>query len=200
MKQVILKLIHPYRGSNRVSRWLRKHIETAPVRQVIGLNLAGFSFVAAVIAPQMSDIASYLEVEKVTKETIVEIVPTDTRYQWPINRFGLSQQFSLSHPGVDLTDPVGVPIFPVSDGWVAWTNALTWGYGNHILVEHENGVKSLYAHLSKTDVRSGQTVTKTTKLGEVGATGWATGSHLHLEVYQNGIPINPLEILPDITK
>lgn len=200
MKQAILKRIHPYRGSNRVSRWFRKYIETTPVRQIIGLNLAGLSFVTAVIAPQIGDIASSIEVEKATKETIVEIVPTDIRYQWPMNRFGLSQRFSLSHPGIDLTDPVGIPIFPVSDGWVAWTNALRWGYGNHLLVEHENGVKSLYAHVSKIDVQPGQTVTKTTKLGEVGATGWATGSHLHLEVYQDGIPINPLEILPDITK
>lgn len=198
MKQLIFKLIHPYRGSNRVSRWFRKNIETTPIRQIIGLNLAGLSFVAAVIAPQIGDIASYLEVEKVTKETIVEIVPTDTRYQWPMNRFGLSQQFSLSHPGVDLTDPVGVPIFAVSDGWVAWINPLPWGYGNHLLIEHENGVKSLYAHLSKIDVRPGQTVGKTTKLGEVGATGLTTGNHLHLEFYQDGIPINPLEVLPTI--
>lgn len=191
-------LFTPYRGSNRVSRFLRKKIEAVRVPQIVGINLAGLAFFSAIIAPQVGDVTSALEVENSTIETVVEVIPTDAKFQWPMPRFGLTTRFSRAHPGVDLLDPVGTPIYPIADGWVAWTNSLPWGYGKHLLVEHAGGFKSLYAHLSKFDTLPGQSVSKQTKLGEVGATGWATGSHVHLEIYQDGVPINPLEVLPAI--
>ena len=71
------------------------------------------------------------------------------------------------------------------------------GYGKHILIDHGNGIWSLYAHLSKTYVKSGQTVNKNTILGIEGNTGRSTGSHLHLEIRKsaNGSQINPVVFL-----
>lgn len=191
-------LFTPYRGSNRVSRFLRKKIEAVRVPQIVGINLAGLAFFSAIIAPQVGDVTSALEVENSYNETVVEVVPTDAKFQWPVSRFTITTRFSTTHPAIDLIDPIGTPIYPIADGWVSWTNSLSWGYGKHLLVEHTGGIKSLYAHLLKFDIVPGQSVNKQTKLGEVGATGWATGSHVHLEIYQNGIPINPLEVLPAI--
>ena len=166
--------------------------------QTIGVYLSGVAVFSAVLVPAASDLATNLEVSRVTEQTYIEVVPTDTKFQWPFIRFALTTRFSSGHPDVDLINPVGVPIYPVADGWVEWTLYSSWGYGNHVLVEHDSGAKSLYGHMSKIDVSPGQTVTKKTKLGEVGSTGWSTGSHVHLEVYQNNVPVNPLEILPSI--
>ncbi len=189
---------HGSRKSNRLSLHLRKKIEGFNILQVIGVNLAGFTFFSAIIVPQADDIASSLEVTLATQETVIEISAADTYFQWPLSRFGLTSRFSLGHPGIDLTAPLGTPLFPIAQGVVAWTQSQPWGYGNHLLVEHERGIKSLYAHLSKIAVSPGQEVSKATSLGTIGATGWATGYHLHLEIYQDGVPINPLEVLPQL--
>ncbi|MBI4062379.1 M23 family metallopeptidase [Candidatus Gottesmanbacteria bacterium] len=177
---------------------LRKKIEAAKLPQTIGVYLSGVAVFSAVLVPTATDFVANLQVERVTEQTYVEVVPTDTKFQWPFTRFGLTTRFSAGHPGVDLINPIGVPIYPIANGWVQWSIFSNWGYGNHVLVEHDSGIKSLYGHMSKIDVKPGQTVDKKTKLGEVGSTGWSTGSHVHLEVYQNNIPINPLDVLPSI--
>jgi len=185
-------------GSNRTSYFIRRLIEALPFKQILGINLAGIAFAAAIVGPQTSELTTSLRVLAQTQQTIIEMPPTQTNFQWPMNRFGFSQGFSLFHPGVDLTAPQGTALFPVSDGKVAWTTASPWGYGKHLLVEHDNGIKSLYAHLSYVKVSDGALVSKNTQLGEIGSTGWATGNHLHLEIYQDGTPVNPLEVLPEL--
>jgi murein DD-endopeptidase MepM/ murein hydrolase activator NlpD len=186
---------HP---SNPISLRIRTVIERLNFRQFIGVNLAGVAFFAAVVLPQADELSGAFEVAQSVPSSVVEVVPTEARFQWPMVRFGLSQRFSLGHPGIDLTAPLGSAVFPISDGWVSWTSESKFGYGNHVLVEHGDGVKSLYAHLSYTNVTPGETLNKETQIGEVGSTGWATGDHLHLEVYENGIPANPLNVLPEL--
>ena len=181
-----------------VSLWLRKIIEKLPFKQLLGVNLAGLAFVAAVVVPQATDIANNWEILSETETTVVAVTPTASRFRWPLTSFGLSQRFHLGHPGVDLTSPNGTPVFPVADGWVAWVTSSLWGYGKHLLVQHDKGIQSLYAHLSAINVKQGDTVTKDTQLGAVGSTGWSAGNHLHLEIYQDSTPINPLEVLPKI--
>ncbi|OGG29808.1 hypothetical protein A2973_00350 [Candidatus Gottesmanbacteria bacterium RIFCSPLOWO2_01_FULL_49_10] len=192
-------LTQHYRGSHILSLYLRKKVESAHVRQLLGVHLAGFAFITAVIVPQVDAITSQVEVLQETQETVIEVIPTQSRFQWPISRFGLTTRFSLGHPGLDLTSPKGTAIKPVSEGKVLWIKRLSWGYGNHVLVEHDGDAKSLYAHLSKVEVKEGQTIDKDTIVGEVGSTGWSTGNHLHLEIYQDGIPVNPLEVLPTVS-
>ena len=100
------------------------------------------------------------------------------------------------HKGVDLVGKVK-HIYPVNDGTVVYTKTSNSGYGNHILVKHDGGVWSLYAHLSQIYVKSGQTVNKNTILGVEGSTGDSTGSHLHLEIRQSegGSQIDPITFL-----
>ena len=71
-----------------------------------------------------------------------------------------------------------------------------YAYGNAILINHGNEITSLYAHLSKIEVGVNQEVTIETEVGKMGATGHASGDHLHLEIRDHGKPINPLSLLP----
>ncbi len=198
MKNLFTWLTRQYHGSNIISFILRKKLERFHVRQLLGLNLASFAFVAAIVVPQVDAITSELEVMRETVETIVEVIPTIARFQWPLPRFGLTTRFSPGHPGLDMTDPKGTPIRPIAEGKIIKVEAYPFGYGKHMLIEHDKGALSLYAHLSKVDVKVGQDVDKNTVIGEVGSTGWSTGNHLHLEIYQDGAPVNPLDALPTI--
>ncbi|RQP26434.1 M23 family peptidase [Albitalea terrae] len=103
------------------------------------------------------------------------------------------QQTWKQHNGVDYGAPSGTPVRTVGDGTVefaGWQN----GYGNVVSIKHSNNRSTVYAHLSRIDVRRGQRVDQGLRIGAVGATGWATGPHLHFEVKLNGIHQNPLTI------
>lgn len=178
--------------------FLRRATRQVKWRQAIGVNLAGLSFFAGVVLPQTGETLASLEIALNTPTNVVVIDTSSSHLQWPLKQFGISQQFSYYHPGIDLTDPIQTPIYPMNHGVVTWTKQSPYGYGKHILISHDNGMQSLYAHLSKIDVIEGDSVTKDTKVGEVGTTGWATGSHLHFEVYQDTTPVNPIEVLPAI--
>jgi murein DD-endopeptidase MepM/ murein hydrolase activator NlpD len=95
------------------------------------------------------------------------------------------------HKGVDYGAPSGTPVRAVGDGVVdfaGWQN----GYGNVIEIRHGNERSTVYAHLSRIDVRKGQHVEQGSRIGAVGATGWATGPHLHFEVKVRGEQRNPI--------
>ena len=97
------------------------------------------------------------------------------------------------HLGVDYGAPVGTPVRTVADGVVifsGWQN----GYGKVIEIDHGNGKTTLYAHLSRHDVRKGQRVQQGQRVGAVGMTGMTTGPHLHFEFRVNGTHQDPLRI------
>ncbi len=96
-----------------------------------------------------------------------------------------------AHRGVDYGAPTGTPVRSVGDGVVVMAGRQN-GYGNVIEVEHSNERTTVYAHLSRIDVRKGQRVEQGAQIGAVGATGWATGPHLHFEFKVNGQHQNPL--------
>ncbi len=108
-------------------------------------------------------------------------------------RFHPILQTWKQHNGVDYGAPSGTPVRTVGDGTVdfaGWQN----GYGNVVAIKHSNNRSTVYAHLSRVDVRRGQHVDQGMRIGAVGATGWATGPHLHFEVKLNGQQQNPLNI------
>lgn len=199
-KKAIIWLTRPYHGSNRLSRWLRDKIEGRSLQELIGIPLIGLVFFGAVIMPQAQAGFASTEVYFDTQETVVNATVAPSRFRWPLATFGISQYFSRGHHGLDLTNPAGTPIYPVLEGKVTLVASLLGGYGKHVIIAHADGMSSIYAHLSKTEVKEGQVVTKDTELGTVGATGWATGNHLHFELLQNGIALNPVEVLPEIKK
>ncbi len=98
-----------------------------------------------------------------------------------------------AHLGVDYGAPTGTPVRSVGDGVVefaGWQN----GFGNVVFVKHSGSDTTVYAHLSRVDVRKGQKVSQSQRIGAVGATGWATGPHLHFEFRINGRHEDPLKV------
>lgn len=111
--------------------------------------------------------------------------------------FGWRQSTNSYHQGVDLVGSDSKHIYPVNNGTVVYVKKISSGYGHHILINHGDGVWSLYAHLRDIYVKDGQVVNKNTILGVEGSTGRSTGSHLHLEIRQSaeGSQINPITFL-----
>jgi murein DD-endopeptidase MepM/ murein hydrolase activator NlpD len=99
-----------------------------------------------------------------------------------------------SHPGLDISADRGDPVYATAAGRVERAG---WGgdYGNLVVVTHNFGLSTRYAHLSKVSVTAGHDVKRGDIIGYVGATGRATSSHLHYEVWANGRPVNPLRLL-----
>ncbi len=182
---------------------------TLRVRRFYGLiiKFLGSNIALAIIAvpniqPNYVNIA---QADLIIPETKLEAsfnIPSspESEAQIPVDYSYVSQGFRSFHPGMDLVTKFGTPIRPIATGDVEEAGYSPFGYGNAILVNHGDGTKSLYAHLSKIYVKKGDTVTLNTVIGLVGSTGRSTGPHLHLEIYQDNVPINPLTMLPDLTK
>lgn len=96
------------------------------------------------------------------------------------------------HWGMDFTAPRGTPIYASGDGKIVRADASASGYGKHIRIEHGFGYISLYAHLSKYNVRKGQKVKRGDLIGYVGSTGRSEAPHLHYEIIKDGNKINPI--------
>ncbi len=99
------------------------------------------------------------------------------------------------HEGLDFNAPSGTEIYSTGDGVVEEVNIQPRGYGNHIIINHGYGYKTLYAHMSKFNIRQGAKVTRGQLIGYVGSTGKSTGSHLHYEVIKDGKKVNPINFL-----
>jgi murein DD-endopeptidase MepM/ murein hydrolase activator NlpD len=106
-------------------------------------------------------------------------------------RFHPILQTWRAHLGVDYAAPTGTPVRSVGQGVVDVAGTQN-GFGNVVIVKHTNGQSTVYAHLSRIAVRAGQRVAQGETLGAVGATGWATGPHLHFEFRVNGQHKDPL--------
>lgn len=125
-----------------------------------------------------------------------------TFYQFPIaskGYRGLSQKFTTFHPGYDIRATLGSEIHPVSSGTVVTMEFEKGGYGRYVVIEHENGIQTLYAHMSKTTMKVGDKVEMSDVIGYVGLTGHSTGPHVHFEVRVGDKRVNPGFILPEIT-
>jgi len=104
-----------------------------------------------------------------------------------------------NHPGIDINGSTGDPVTAAANGTVVLAGmapAGYSGYGNVVMIDHGGGIATLYAHLSRVDVTMGQTVAQGEQIGAIGATGEATGPHLHFEVRVNNKPTDPVPWLP----
>jgi len=145
--------------------------------------------------------------EKVLKDPVNKIILKGTKVvpsrgtgslAWPtIGGYISSYQgyrWGRLHKGIDIARPSDYSILAADNGTVVfagWDGA----FGNKIIIDHNNGVRTLYAHLSSINVYVGQTVSKGSRIGIMGSTGDSTGTHLHFEVYKNGQLQNPLSYL-----
>ncbi|WP_185948792.1 M23 family metallopeptidase [Algoriella xinjiangensis] len=107
------------------------------------------------------------------------------------SRFHPILKVNKMHKGLDFVASTGTPIYATGDGAVK-VSEFNSGYGNMVVLKHGNGYESLYAHMSRAKVRSGQKVKRGDVIGYVGTTGLSTGAHLHYEIHKNGEPVDPI--------
>jgi murein DD-endopeptidase MepM/ murein hydrolase activator NlpD len=100
-------------------------------------------------------------------------------------------KYKSCHTGVDSGAPKGTPIHAAADG-VVLSTTVSRAYGNMTLIDHGDGMVTMYAHQSAFGVTPGQVVANQEVIGYVGSTGFSTGPHLHFEVHLNGVPYNPM--------
>lgn len=118
------------------------------------------------------------------------------QFAWPANG-PVTQYAYYWHPGaIDIALQLLTPIHAADDGKVLKVEHFTTGYGVHVILDHGNGLTSLYAHLTNAQVTEGQGIRKGEVLGMSGSTGRSTGPHLHFEVRQGGSVIDPMTLLP----
>ena len=110
-----------------------------------------------------------------------------SRYGYRKSPFSEAREF---HGGIDFRGKTGTEVVTTADGVVAKAKHAK-GYGKHVVIKHKKGYKTLYAHLSRIEVRKGQKVVAGEKIGEIGSTGRSSGPHLHYEIIRHGRRINP---------
>lgn len=110
-------------------------------------------------------------------------------YGWRKDPFTKARKM---HRGMDFTAPKGVPVYASGDGIIIRADNKSSGYGNHIRINHGYNYISLYAHLSKFNVKKGQRVKRGEVIGFVGSTGRSQAPHLHYEIFKGRKRINPI--------
>lgn len=181
-----------YRTGSLAGRFVRHISEHKNTKKILAGNLA-----AIVIATTFLPVAKASEPQQIDAPIITSQTPLATQkaIQLPLGVLKINQGFSFFHPGVDLGASVGSSVKAVKAGEVIAAGYTKDGYGNTILIDHGNGLTSRYAHLSKIEVKVGEVVDMNMEIGKVGLTGHTTGPHLHLEIRQNGVPLNPLSVI-----
>lgn len=119
-------------------------------------------------------------------------------FQWPVGNHYLSGfDFNAGyHLGVDLAAAEGTPVFASDSGTVVYAGWNDSGYGNLVAIDHNNGNKTIYAHLSSIMVQCGANVNSGAMIALSGNTGKSTGGHLHFEIRSGSSYINPWQVLP----
>lgn len=129
-----------------------------------------------------------------------QVLAEETIRQYTLPHVGyISTYYSPLHPGVDIATDLGTKIYPIKEGVVDSVNFGNEGLGNYVVVIHQDGIKSLYAHTASILVKKGQAVTIGTELAAVGITGHTSGPHTHLEITKDGIHIDPVSVLPQLS-
>lgn len=133
-----------------------------------------------------------------TKTYLFQIPLTFTRVSSPFTnkRYHPVLKRYRAHLGTDFAAPTGRNIYAASDGKVEFVGTQS-GYGKTVIINHQNGYKTLYAHQNgfAKGIRVGQMIKKGTHIGYVGSTGLSSGPHLHLGMYKNNVAIDPMSVL-----
>ncbi len=122
--------------------------------------------------------------------------PNSLSFSKPLTtRYTITQKFrpkkNRKHKGIDLAGKKGSPIFSIASGKVIYQGRKFSGYGKMILIKHNHSISTIYSHLNKIFVKSGEKIKRGELIGTMGRTGRATGVHLHFELIENKTVINP---------
>ncbi len=139
---------------------------------------------------------SFLMDDRLARKTVPTTMPVSQGYYSSNYGYRIDPISGRSsyHTGVDIIAGVGTPVMAAAGGVVSAVEFHP-EYGNIVDVDHDNGLTSRYAHLSKSMVKVGDVVMKGQLIAQVGTTGRTTGPHLHFEVREKGIPLNPNKFL-----
>jgi murein DD-endopeptidase MepM/ murein hydrolase activator NlpD len=136
-----------------------------------------------------------------TLASMYPIERSPRQFTWPVRAGVLSSGYGVRngvmHDGIDISAPTGTPVVAADDGAVIYSGALK-GYGNIVIVRHDNRYVTVYAHNEYNLVREGARVVRGQQVGVVGASGRTTGANLHFEVRRDNLARNPLSHLPAV--
>ena len=202
-------LIRGFKTLNRlIARWIwrryakiigttRNSFEHRWARFVVGLAILPLAMLIGLASPSLVQ----------GQETVIDpsslqlsenanmILKTVESIRTPLSVTTINQGFSSGHQGIDLKGQINEPIHPIMRGKVLEASHTRGGYGNYVVVEHGQGLQSLYGHMNWIVVEPGYSVNTESVLGGVGSTGNSTGPHLHLEVIDGGKKVNPLTVI-----
>ena len=180
---------------NKLSKYFRHIFENHKhIKRILGSQIALMVIVTSIVPAGASNNNSNSELTVISAGDIS--LKTEMHIQYPLEKIKVNQAFYFFHPGVDFEGTTGEPVKAVMPGKVESIQRSKYLYGNAVIVRHGDNFTSLYAHLSRINVVPGQEVNMDTIIGAVGSTGRSTGDHLHLEIRENGKPINPFSMLP----
>lgn len=132
-------------------------------------------------------IASIPAIMPLNKKDLAHAVTSG--FGWRTHPIYKTMQF---HPGMDFSAEQGTPIYATGDGVVERADNLAQGYGNHVVIDHGYGYKTLYGHMSRIATQAGKKVVRGQLIGYVGSTGLSTAPHVHYEVIKNMEKVNPI--------
>jgi murein DD-endopeptidase MepM/ murein hydrolase activator NlpD len=169
---------------------LRRGEALAPGRPVFLLGKAAAQGVASADATQPGLAAS--PAPAASKST--------APLRWPVAAPRLTSPFGKrwgkEHEGIDMAAPIGTPVFAASAGSVIYAGDQVRGYGNMVVIKHDDNLVTVYAHNSLLLVHTGDRVAAGQEIARVGDTGRATSPHLHFEVRRGEVPQDPMQFLP----
>lgn len=198
IRGAFLRLQNIRKGS-KVSRLGRYLVEKANPRYFTGLLLMLIVPLGSLANPVLSQAKTVNTIEPVSAVTVPDdhiLIKTNISVQFPFQHFYISQGYHSFHRAIDLATAWGTPIRPIANGKIEIISYNSFGLGNYIVIRHSASFYSVYAHLSKINVKRNQSVNQEDIIGNVGSTGHSTGPHLHLETIVDNQKINPLTILP----
>lgn len=185
-----------YRVGGTTRKFFRHVFEHKRIKALLGSSMALMLVTSSFIPNNVVGSSNPPTNEVLIVNEAEAPLTTNIAIQLPVKAKKITQYYSFFHSGIDLDGITGDPIKPMKNGKVINVSHSKFAYGNSIIIDHGNNLTSLYAHLSKINVTEGQVVNTNQILGEMGATGRSFGDHLHFEVRESGIPINPLSVLP----
>lgn len=173
------------------SRFFRRVFEANGIRQILGLIII-VAVISSVTLPVSLTTAQTTMIKNFSRlPEEIEVAKTERSVRLPVATFAITQGFHLFHPAIDLAATKGSPVYPIMVGTVVAVNQGRFGFGNYVIIDHGSGLKSLYAHLVKIEVKAGEKVEKDSILGLVGSSGRSTGPHLHLQIWEQNHLVNP---------
>jgi len=181
-------------ASNPISRLFRPIFEAKRTKGAFGGILSAASFVITLGVYPIVKQSPISALEPITPAATIETMINGPKKTLPQMKT-ISQGFWAGHPGIDITASLGASIYPVRAGKVVEVSISRYDYGRSVVIEHDDGTTSRYAHLGKIKIDEGEEVGSETVIGEVGITGHTTGPHLHLEIRKNGVALNPAKYL-----